>query len=462
MTLRTRLLLSLGALLALALVIAGALVVGITRANLIDELDADLRNASVADFRGNRPPGGGVDPTGRRFALLVLNSRGTIVEELPSGFAHRPDPPPSLPSAGEPPLPLRQIVQRPSTDGSLDYRVLAIRVPEGFTVVLGAPMRGVHQSIASLVRALVAVGLIVLGCMLLIGWLIIRRDLRPLEQMTATAERISAGDLSSRVGVRDDGSEVGRLGQAFDAMLDQIQSAFGSQQAALAAKDRSESQLRQFVADASHELRTPLTAVRGYAELYRAGGLSDERALEQAMARIGTESRRMAALVEDLLLLARLDQGRPLRQEPVVLSALVNDALNDVRAVEPERPVRGEIEEGVVVRGDEDRLRQVIGNLLANVRVHTPPDAAMDVSLSTADGHATLRVADHGPGVDPARVDRIFDRFYRGDTGRSRDTGGAGLGLAIATSVAGAHGGTISHSPTPGGGATFLLSLPLA
>jgi two-component system OmpR family sensor kinase len=202
--------------------------------------------------------------------------------------------------------------------------------------------------------------------------------------------------------------------------------------------------------------------VRGYAELYRAGGLADEAALEQAMSRIGTESRRMAALVEDLLLLARLDQGRPLRQEQVLLSTLIHDAVADVRAVEPDRVVRESVEDDVVVRGDEDRLRQVIGNLFANVRMHTPVSASVDVVLASVDNVARLSVADHGPGVDPQHVDQIFNRFYRADTGRSRDRGGAGLGLAIASSVAGAHGGTISHAPTPGGGATFTLTLPLA
>ncbi len=260
--------------------------------------------------------------------------------------------------------------------------------------------------------------------------------------------------------MRNDNTEVGRLGHAFDAMLDQIQAAFESQQAALVAKERSESQLRQFVADASHELRTPLTAVRGYAELYRAGGLSEEAALEQAMARIGTESRRMGALVEDLLLLARLDQGRPLRSDPVVMTDLVNDALNDAHAVEPARPLNAEVEAGVVVQGDEDRLRQVIGNLFTNVRVHTPTDTPVDVSLAAHDGVSELRVSDHGPGVDPDHVEHIFDRFYRADTGRSRDRGGAGLGLSIAASVTTAHGGTIAYSETPGGGATFTLTLP--
>jgi two-component system, OmpR family, sensor kinase len=228
------------------------------------------------------------------------------------------------------------------------------------------------------------------------------------------------------------------------------------------AKERTETKLRQFVADASHELRTPLTAVRGYAELYRAGGLSEEAALEQAMSRIGTESRRMAALVEDLLLLARLDQGRPLRTDPVLLTELVNDAVQDAQAVEPERPVHAEVESEVVVQGDEDRLRQVIGNLLANVRLHTPPGTPVDVGLAVRDGVSVLSVADHGPGVEPEHVEHIFDRFYRADTGRSRDTGGAGLGLSIAASVVLAHGGTIDYSATPGGGATFTLTLPRA
>ena len=168
----------------------------------------------------------------------------------------------------------------------------------------------------------------------------------------------------------------------------------------------------------------------------------------------------MAALVEDLLLLARLDQGRQLRSDPVVLSELVNDAVQDAQAVEPERTVNAAVEPEVVVRGDEDRLRQVIGNLFTNVRVHTPPGTPVDVSLAVRDGVSILSVSDHGPGVEPAHVEHIFDRFYRADTGRSRDTGGAGLGLSIAASVALAHGGTIDYSATRGGGATFTLTLP--
>ncbi len=465
MTLRARLLLALGALLAAALVISGALVVGLTRQALIEQLDNDLVGAT--DGPGPQLGSGGQDDPrgGRRFALLLYRADGTLSEALPAGLPTAPDPLPLMPPGGVSELPLRRIVERPAESGLLSYRVLALpgqipRTQESVTVVLAAPMTSIDQSTFVLVRTLLLVGSVVLGVMLVLAWFIIRRDLRPLEQITDTAAQISAGDLSRRVGVPDDGSEVGKLGNAFDTMLDQIQAAFDSQHAALVAKERSESQLRRFVADASHELRTPLTAVRGYAELYRAGGLTDEPAMEQAMTRIGSESRRMSALVEDLLLLARLDQGRPLRHDPVRLSTLVEDALQDLRAVEPQRPIEATIESDVVVSGDEDRLRQVIGNLLTNVRVHTPAASLVEVELTAGADGATLRVTDHGPGIDPKHVEHIFDRFYRVDAGRSRDSGGSGLGLSIAASVSAAHGGRLMYSDTPGGGATFTLTLP--
>jgi two-component system OmpR family sensor kinase len=465
MTLRARLLLAMGSLLALALIVTGAAVVGLTRASLLDDLDHDLLTFTGADFSagGAQRPG---DPTGRRFALLVFDADGELVQTLPSGFASAPDSLPEVSVQGAVAVPLGRIVDRPAIDGSLSYRVLALRAqwgvpPQQVFVVLGAPMRSLDATIAALIRTLVLVGVIVLGLLVVIGWLLIRRDLRPLERMTATAERISSGDLTQRVGVPDDGSEVGKLGHALDGMLDQIESAFASQQQALRAKEASEQMLRQFVADASHELRTPLTTVRGYADLHRAGGLEQPADLEQAMDRIGSESRRMGALVEDLLLLARLDQGRPLRQDPVALSGLVDDAVRDIRAVEPARPMTADLVPDLTVTGDEDRLRQLVGNLLANVRVHTPADSPVEVSLAAHDRSAVLTVADHGPGIDPDHVKHVFDRFYRADAGRTRDRGGSGLGLAIAASIAAAHGGSLSHSATPGGGATFTLTLPL-
>jgi two-component system OmpR family sensor kinase len=462
MTLRTRLLLAVGALLGLALIVSGIVVVGITRQALVEQLDADLRGAGGADLSLSAS-GGPADPTGRRFALLVYDRDGDEIRELPSGLSYAPDSLPALPQEGVSALPLGNVVELPARDNSLRYRVLTLRGrvgPAEVIAVLCAPMAGVEASVGVLIRALVVVGGTVLVLALIAGWLLIRRNLRPLEQMTETAARITAGDLSQRVGIGEPTTEVGRLGQAFDSMLDQIQGAFQNQQRALTAKESSERQLRQFVADASHELRTPLTAVRGYADLYRAGGLDDEATLEQAMTRIGTESRRMTELVEDMLLLARLDQGRPLAREPVSMTDLVSDAVNDARAIEPGRPIDAKVDDNVTVLGDEDRLRQVVGNLFANVRVHTSPETPLDVALSAADGRCTFVVADHGPGVEPAHVGHIFDRFYRADPARSRDRGGSGLGLAIAAGVVEAHGGTITYANTEDGGATFTVDLP--
>jgi two-component system, OmpR family, sensor kinase len=460
LSLRGRLLLTLGGLLAIALIVSGGIVVGLTRNSLIEQLDEELRGPSPSDFRPQRGPGAG-DPTGRRLALVVLDADGNVVDAFPSGFSRSPDPLPAPAIPGSDALPLGRVVTRRAVSGPLEYRVLTVRGPGADSFfVLAAPMREVNLVTRQLVVNLVIVSGVVLGALLVIGWLLIRRELHPLERVTETADRISGGDLGERVGPVREGSEVGRLAGAFDAMLDEIQAAFGRQQQALAAQARSEGRLRQFVADASHELRTPLTALRGYADLYHAGGLSDQAALEQAMRRIGTESRRMAALVDDLLLLARLDQGRPLGRAAVDVSTLVTEAIEDARAVEPRRPIEADVEPGLVVEGDEDRLRQVVGNLLANVRVHAPVDARVEVALRRAGGQVELVVADHGPGIPPEHAERIFDRFYRIDPGRSRDSGGSGLGLSIAAAVVAAHGGRIEHSPTPGGGATLTVSLP--
>lgn len=464
MSLRTRLLIIVGALLGVALVATAVLVVGLTRQNLVDQVDSDLRDATKAPLSFDAGPGPD-DPTGRRFALMAYDSDGGQLRVAPSGLPSSPDSLPAVPAAGIKSMPIGQVVELPAQQGPLRYRALTIRArfgPLPVIALLAAPMAGVETSVAVLVKALAVVGVAVLAVALVVGWYLIRRDLRPLEEVTVTASRISAGDLSQRVGMTEQKSEVGRLGHAFDSMLDQIQLAFDNQHRALVAKERSERQLRQFVADASHELRTPLTTLRGYTELYRAGGLDEDPALEQAMMRIGTESRRMADLVEDMLLLARLDQGRPLEQERVLMSELVEDAVNDARAVEPDRPIDARVADGVVVLGDEDRLRQVVGNLFTNVRVHTPPATPIDVSLSVNDGRCRFVVADHGPGIDPAHVGHIFDRFYRSDPARSRDRGGSGLGLSIAASVVEAHGGAIAYSETSGGGATFTVELPRA
>ncbi len=465
MSLRARLLLSLGGMLAVALLVAGVLLVGLVRTSLESRVDQELvaigsgaggvqRLADQADTGGD---------AGRRVAVMRLDRRGNVVRAFPSGFASDPDPLPALPPypAGIPADAYGRITDRQAVDGSIRYHVLTEQGRAGLIVAIAAPLAGVDAAVGALVRTLVLVGALAMVAMLVVAWVVVRRGLLPLERISRTADQIAAGDLSHRAGVAHDDTEVGRLGTAFDAMLDQIEASFDQQQAALDAKARSEDRLRRFVADASHELRTPLTALRGYADLYQAGGLADPDELATAMGRIGTESRRMGALVDDLLLLARLDQGRPIRRDAVDLSRIAYDAVADARALEPGRRIGDAVDPGVVVDGDEDQLRQVAGNLLANVRGHTPAGTPVEITVRRDDRAAELRVVDHGPGIDEAHGSDVFDRFYRADPARSRDNGGTGLGLSIVASIVAAHGGRVWHEATPGGGATFVVRLPL-
>jgi two-component system OmpR family sensor kinase len=251
----------------------------------------------------------------------------------------------------------------------------------------------------------------------------------------------------------DDGSELGDLAHALDEMLTQLEGAFDDREA-------SRERLEQFVADASHELRTPLTAIRGYAELYRSGGIQPGEQLDRAMGRIEQESSRMSALVDALLALARLDQQQPLTRERVDLAALASDAVGDYRAIDPERPITLDIAGPVTVLGDEAQLRQVVANLVTNARVHTPPRTPVRVSVTSAPGGARLIVGDGGPGIADADQRRIFERFFRADPSRSRERGGSGLGLAIVAAVVAAHGGRIEVDGTPGAGTTFTVTLP--
>ena len=225
--------------------------------------------------------------------------------------------------------------------------------------------------------------------------------------------------------------------------------------------EASDKRLRRFVADASHELRTPLTAVRAYAELFARGADKRPDDLARAMTGISRESERMSLLVDDLLLLARLDEGRPLDRKDVELERVVGDAVETARTVEPDRPILLHAQRAVVI-GDPDRLRQVVDNLLANVRAHTPAGSPVAVSVATLNGDAVIVVADSGPGMSEDDVARAFERFYRADASRSRASGGVGLGLSIVAAVAEAHGGTASASSKPGAGTTFRVTLPLA
>jgi two-component system OmpR family sensor kinase len=288
------------------------------------------------------------------------------------------------------------------------------------------------------------------------AWWIVRLGLRPLDAIGVMAGAIAAGDLTQRVDHAEPRTEVGRLGLSLNAMLARLEEAFAERRA-------SEERLRRFLADASHELRTPLSSIRGYAELFRIGAASEPEDVEKAMARIEDESARMGVLVEDLLALARLDEVREQVREPVDLRELAGDAVDDARAVAPEREIslHGSGEDAVVVDGDPGQLRQVLSNLMRNALVHTPAGTPIEVSVHARNGDATLAVRDHGPGLPTDNPSELFDRFWRSDPGRGRGRAGAGLGLAIVAGVVAAHGGRASAADAADGGARFEVVLPL-
>jgi two-component system OmpR family sensor kinase len=394
----------------------------------------------------------------------LRDAAGIKLAAITIGFAEQSTSEPRLPSPTSQPLQAgqRRLFTVPAVTGSTEYRVLAESSPANDTVLLLAiPLREVKSTMQRLVFVEIAV---TVGVMALVGaaalWLV-RLGLRPLDRMALTAGEIAAGNLSARVEGEDHKGEVGRLGRALNAMLHQIEEAFAARQKSEDQLRQSEERLRRFVADASHELRTPLTSIRGHAELFRRGADADPAALGQSMRRIEEEAARMGVLVDDLLLLARLDEGRPLEHVPVDLTKIVGDAVTDARASEPDRHVDFAQNGTVTVQGDAIRLHQVVANLLANVRTHTPPTAAVRVALETDGDEAVLTVADDGPGMSAAQAGRVFERFYRADPSRDRRRGGTGLGLSIVVAVTEAHGGTVSVKTAPGKGAAFTVRLPL-
>ena len=331
--------------------------------------------------------------------------------------------------------------------GSSRYRVRASVDPgDSLVLVVALSLRDVDSTLHRLLVIEVLVTAAVLAAIVALGLWIVKLGLRPLEAIGKTADAITAGDLARRVDHEDERTEVGRLGLALNAMLGRI--------------EESDRRLRRFVADASHELRTPLAAVRAYAELFERGADKRPEDLARAMTGIGRESERMSVIVEDLLLLARLDEGRPLEREPVDLDEIVREAVETARTVEPDRPIELTAEPAVVL-GDRERLRQIIDNLLGNVRAHTPAKAAAKVSLETSDGTARIVVEDTGPGISHEELERVFERFFRADPSRARASGGVGLGLSIVTAVAEAHGGSATARSRQGG-STFEIVLPLA
>jgi len=438
-SLRTRLLLVLAALVAVGLVAADAATYAALRSSLIERAD-DTLEASAHVLQGSLEHRG-LDPGA--LAGLASLTPGVFIElrddsgevlfsgslSGPAGTTAVPRLPDPLPAGGP-------IVTVPAEEGATRFRLHVEPLPGG-TLVVAAPLDDVEATLSRLLWIELLVSLAVVAAVIGLGLWLVRLGLRPLRRMEATAAAIAGGDLSQRVEDAPRKTEIGRLSLALNAMLARIEEAF-------AERTASEQRLRRFVADASHELRTPLSSVQAYAELFERGARDRPDDLARAMAGIEREARRMGILVDDLLLLARLDQGRPLQRKRVDLAAVAAEAIEAARLVEPARPLDLAAPGPVLVTGDPARLRQVVDNLLANVRAHTPPAARAEVRVASDDGKALLEVADEGPGLGEEQASHVFERFYRGDPSRSRDRGGSGLGLAIVAAIAEAHGGRAS------------------
>lgn len=467
MSLRLRLLLVLVPLFVAGLVVADFVTYSSLQSYLVGRTDDQLFAAhpQVAQYLSGGP--GGFDGGRSQVNLpplswtALLDSNGNVLRSAiaSSPFdrsAQNDTTHPNLPR----PLPMPGTGDQPdyfTVPGTGDvgqYRVL-VDNEQGDYLVVAIPYDDQQSTLDHLLLLEVGISGGVTAVLLMATWFLVRHALRPLQRMGETARGIRAGDMSRRVEPAVDSSEVGRLGLALNTMLDQLEAAFAERAA-------SEQRLRHFVSDASHELRTPLTSMRGYAELLRRNPDMSAEDIVLAMRRIEDEANRMGILVDDLLLLARLDQGRPLERNPVDLEAMVRDAASDARVADPHRSITTRVSAPLVVTGDDARLRQALGNLLRNALVHTPPATPVEVSLRRDGDDAVLEVVDHGQGIPPGNAERIFERFYRADPGRSRDQGGSGLGLSIAAAIVAAHGGRISVHPTPGaGGATFRIELPL-
>jgi two-component system, OmpR family, sensor kinase len=543
--LRVKLIAGVLVLVVVALTVISFVGIYVLRGNLLTQLDNQLAGESrrIQAALSGYPGFGGPGQQGETFfgtSATWIPDRGHPLQEFRATTSNgQSTAGPSIPAdASSLPANPQHAVTLGSTSGSGRWRAIAVPAtadtdpPTSGLLVVAVNADNVYSTLRALTELDVLVSLVIVVALAGLGTALVRASLRPLTDIEETAGAIAAGDLSERVPERDPRTEVGRLGRSLNVMLSQIESAFRSRSRSEAAARRSEEKMRQFVADASHELRTPLTAIRGFAEYYRQrGGIATPGSgtqsgqlapadMDRIMRRVEQESARMGILVEDMLLLARLDQQRPLEARPVDLLTLAADAVHDARVVAPSRSIQLTVGAGsaLLVIGDEVRLRQVIGNLMSNALTHTPdgtpievlirsgdlneaavatamarPDSDDELSdeepvgdtpeawdaanwdgehvpppptpLSPADSAlsgpaAVLEVTDHGQGLTPEQAQHIFERFYRADP--ARPTGGTGLGLAIVAALISAHGGATWVESRPGKGATFCIALPLA
>jgi two-component system OmpR family sensor kinase len=503
-SLRLRLLLAVGAIAIIALVVADFATYSALRSSLYNQVDQELaqhrpgpaisvatgnvvcntpqsgsglggfnsidNGAGPGGGEGGLPGGGegGPNVVGIYYSAVVKQSGGVLDGLACPAYvgktAYRPQLPDPITGFTTQPdgTEVAYFTAGSTTSGGPSFRVRAVKAQNGAVLVDAQPLVDQTSTLHTLFLTELAVTAGALVLALAGGWWLVRLGLRPLEDVERTADSIAAGDLDQRVPGADQATEVGRLARALNVMLERIQAAFSARVASESRLRENEQHLRQFVADASHELRTPIAAVSAYAELFERGGSQHSEDLPRIVSGIRTETARMDRLVTDLLTLARLDEGVPMEMAPVELVSLVSDAVRTAAAVGPAWPVRFSATRPVEVNGDRDRLREVLDNLLANIRAHTPEGTTATVHVDQIGDQAQIEVRDTGPGMLDSDAQRVFERFYRADPARARTRGGSGLGLSIVAAIVTAHGGTVSAASTPGEGLVVTVLIPVS
>ena len=470
LSLRTQLVLVTSVLIALAIAVTSLVAISALRAQMVHQLDEEMKASSSSLVSSVGTSQTRQDGAVGSYRVYVLDQHGNVLHSI-AGADQQAENEPVL--TGWDSEKVKKYHETGTTvnsrTGSNDRRIMPISLEsstngQASSMVIALPLKQTNQVVALVGVLTFAFGLATLAAAIAMTWVIVTRTFEPLARVEQTAAKIAAGDLSQRIEDYNPSNEIGNLAISLNTMLAQIESSFNAQA-------KSEAKMRRFVGDASHELRTPLVSIRGYSELYRQGALPNDEAVATAMGRIESESKRMGQLVEDLLTLARIDERRESKLAPFDLFHLAVDASNDAYATSPDREVSlvGLTDDvaptSAPVIGDESRMRQVVANLLTNAMRYTPAGTPLEIAVGVREdvpGYplSVIEVRDHGPGIHGEDRERVFERFYRTDTSRSRETGGTGLGLSIVAAILEQHDGSVHIEETPGGGATFVISLP--
>ena len=470
LSLRTQLVLVTSVLIALAIAVTSLVAISALRAQMVHQLDEEMKASSSSLVSSVGTSQTRQDGAVGSYRVYVLDQHGNVLHSI-AGADQQAENEPVL--TGWDSEKVKKYHETGTTvnsrTGSNDWRIMPISLEsstngQASSMVIALPLKQTNQVVALVGVLTFAFGLATLAAAIAMTWVIVTRTFEPLARVEQTAAKIAAGDLSQRIEDYNPSNEIGNLAISLNTMLAQIESSFNAQA-------KSEAKMRRFVGDASHELRTPLVSIRGYSELYRQGALPNDEAVATAMGRIESESKRMGQLVEDLLTLARIDERRESKLAPFDLFHLAVDASNDAYATSPDREVSlvGLTDDvaptSAPVIGDESRMRQVVANLLTNAMRYTPAGTPLEIAVGVREdvpGYplSGIAVREHGPGIHGEDRERVFERFYRTDTSRSRETGGTGLGLSIVAAILEQHDGSVHIEETPGGGATFVISLP--